>query len=67
MSDMTASGETLTQVVILLRQALELLDQAGAPADIGAHLDFTINRVQELIGLASGGEDLGDCGGANPH
>jgi hypothetical protein len=51
---------------MLLRHALDL-DQAGAPADIGAHLDLTINRVRELIGLASGGEDLEDYGGANPH
>ena len=64
---MTASGETLTQVIMLLRHALDLLDQAGAPADIGAHLDFTINRVEELIGLPATPEDLDDYGGASPH
>ena len=51
----------------MLRQALELLDQAGAPADIGAHLDFTITRVEELIGLSSPGEGVEDYGDANPH
>ena len=64
---MTASGETLIQVKSLLRQALELLDQAGAPADIGAHLDFTITRVEELIGLSSPGEGVEDYGDSNPH
>ena len=52
---------------MLLRHALDLLAQAGAPADIGAHLDFTINRVEELIGLPATPEDLDDCGGASPH
>ena len=52
---------------MLLRQALDLLDQAGAPADVGAHLDFTITRVEELIGLPSAGEGIEDYSGANPH
>ena len=52
---------------MLLRQALDLLDQAGAPADIGAHLDLTITRVEELIGLSARGQGLEDYGGSNPH
>lgn len=29
--------------------ALELLDEAGAPADVGAHLDLAICRLREVI------------------
>lgn len=28
-----------------------ILDDAGAPADIGAHLDLTLSRIEELLGL----------------
>jgi hypothetical protein len=33
-----------------MQDALALLDLAGAPADIGAHLDLTIVRLEEFIG-----------------
>jgi hypothetical protein len=32
----------------LMEQALELLDRADAPAEIGAHLDLAINRLRAL-------------------
>lgn len=32
-----------------MRAALELLDSAGAPADVGAHLDLAICRLRDVI------------------
>lgn len=32
-----------------MKAALDDLDQAGAPADIGAHLDMAICRLEELL------------------
>lgn len=32
-----------------LATALELLDAAGAPADIGAHVDMALCRIGELL------------------
>ncbi len=33
----------------LMEEALELLDQCDAPADIGAHLDLAIQRLRCLV------------------
>lgn len=33
----------------LLRTTLEVIDAIGLPADIGAHLDLTLCRVDALI------------------
>lgn len=41
--------ETIVQSRRLLASALQLLDEAGAPADIGAHLDLALHRLDELI------------------
>lgn len=32
----------------LVREAIELLDRAGAPSDIAAHLDLAIARIDAL-------------------
>lgn len=45
----TNSGEMMERAVRLMREALDLLDQATAPSDIGAHLDLAINRLDESI------------------
>ena len=39
----------LAQALELMRSALELLDEANAPADLGAHLDLAICRLEEVI------------------
>lgn len=39
----------LTQALELMRSALELLDQANAPADLGAHLDLAICRLETVL------------------
>lgn len=31
--------------------ALQLLDSADAPADIAAHLDLAVHRLQEVMGV----------------
>lgn len=33
----------------LLRAALKLLDESGAPLHIGAQLEFTIGRLEETV------------------
>lgn len=42
---------TLQKVSALIQEALNLLDDAGAPADIGAHLDLGLSRIEDLLGL----------------
>lgn len=32
-----------------MKAALDLLDSAGAPADVGAHLDLAICRLEDVI------------------
>ena len=34
-----------------LRTALRLLDQSGAPAQIGAHVDLAIHQLQDALGI----------------
>ena len=41
--------ETMIQGRRLLASALQLLDESGVPAEIGAHLDLALNRLDELI------------------
>lgn len=41
--------ETMVQGRRLLASALHLLDESGVPAEIGAHLDLALNRLDELI------------------
>jgi hypothetical protein len=35
----------------LMEEALGLLDEAGAPADIGAHLDAALCRLSDTLSL----------------
>jgi hypothetical protein len=50
---MQARGSTalLTEALSLLTAALNLLDQADAPGDIGAHINQAYERLRETIGL----------------
>ena len=41
--------EEYGQAAALVRRALELLDRIEAPADIGAHLDLALSRLDELL------------------
>ena len=39
----------LAEAIALMRQALQLLDATQAPADIGAHLDLAIVRLDQCM------------------
>lgn len=44
--------EFLSQALIAMQSALDLLDRAEAPSQIGARLDHAICELQETIGTA---------------
>ena len=44
-----AEPEALVRARDLMRAALGLLDERGAPADIGAHLDLAICRLEAAM------------------
>lgn len=46
--DTPVSGE-LHQALNLMEGALRLLDDHGAPADAGAHLDLAVHRLREWL------------------
>lgn len=48
-----ASVEAYSQALVLIQQAIDLLDCAKAPADIAAHLDRAAQRLSDLVGLLS--------------
>lgn len=41
--------EELQTALAKMQDAIDLLDIAGAPADVGAHLDLAISRLKEII------------------
>ena len=41
--------EELGRALSLMREALGLLDDCKAPADVGAHLDLAIQRLESTI------------------
>ena len=43
------SIEPLARALALMKEALRLLDDARAPAHIGAHLDLAIVRLEDEI------------------
>ena len=45
------SGQTekRRQALALMRSALQLLDDAGGPVDVGAHLDLAICSLEKAI------------------
>jgi len=46
------AAELMTQSLALLVKALNLLDQAGAPGEIGAHVDLARERLSRTLELA---------------
>ena len=44
----TTLRNSVAKAADLVREALELLDSARAPADIGAHLDHALSRLESL-------------------
>jgi hypothetical protein len=47
------SIERMTRALALMTEALKLLDEAGAPAQLGAHLDLAIVRLADAVPAAS--------------
>lgn len=41
--------EAMVQARRLLADALRLLDTVNAPADLGAHVDFAIHRIDAVV------------------
>ena len=41
--------DSISRALCLMQQALELLDQAAAPPDVGAHLDLAIQRLRDAM------------------
>lgn len=39
----------LESALSALTEALRLLDEVAAPADVGAHVDLAIHRLQDVI------------------
>ena len=49
MKQISEDGKPALEVAMQhMKAALELLDRTGAPADIGAHLDLAINRLEAV-------------------
>lgn len=42
--------EALLSAASLIREAIQLLDGCDAPADIAAHLDLALARIDTLVG-----------------
>ena len=40
----------LSEALALLTSALDLIDRAEAPGDIGAHVDFAMQRIAKVLG-----------------
>jgi hypothetical protein len=46
----SGTGEPLARALVLIRSAIDLLDECGAPRDLGANLDMVAVRLEELTG-----------------
>ena len=53
-ADRASRGDDmLSEALAAMQSALALLDKAGAPAQIGAHLDLAICQLQDCIESAT--------------
>ena len=50
----TDQQQMLRNALDLLHAALDVLDEAAAPAQIGAHVDLALNQLAETIRALSG-------------
>ena len=50
--------ESLERARTLMRGALDLLDGCDAPADIGAHLDLAICRLDEALAIRTSSKEV---------
>jgi hypothetical protein len=52
---MMVDTDRLCQALSLMQDALQLIDEAKAPAQLGAHLDLAICRIQDEVALNTDG------------
>lgn len=50
----TDQRQMLRDALDLLQIALDLLDRAAAPAQIGAHVDLAANQLSEIVRASAG-------------
>ena len=48
-----AGERNVSAALDLMVEALTILDEREAPADIGAHLDLAIERLREFVGQST--------------
>ena len=53
MMDPDSNDETLACALDHLRSAIQMLDLAGAPSQIAAHVDLSACQLADLIGAAN--------------
>lgn len=50
-------GDQLNEAALkagsLLQEAIELLDDSGAPADVAAHIEMAVSRINALLSRSS--------------
>ena len=46
------SRDDVAQAAELVRRAIQILDGAGAPSDIAAHLDLALVRLETLVEIS---------------
>jgi hypothetical protein len=51
----SSTGGSLEQALSYVQSALQILDSSQAPADIAAHLDLAMCRLQDFLGQHSSG------------
>jgi hypothetical protein len=54
-----ARQEMLRKALVLMEDALALLDEADCSADVGAHLDLALWRLKEIVPITSASEESG--------
>jgi hypothetical protein len=47
------NDEVCRKALVHFKRGLEQLDQAGAPGDIGAHVDLAICRLEETLAASN--------------
>lgn len=60
-SETNGQQAMLTDALNLLQSALDLLDEAAAPAQIGAHVDLALHQLGSLLeeaGISPAAQDL---------
>lgn len=52
------AASLLHEALAMLTAALDLIDRAEAPADIGAHVDLAVQRLAQVLGTIAPAADI---------